>query len=278
MSSFKTRSISAVVFLVIVVASLFWPLSYAVAMLFAIVLMTVEYFNMTVEKGYELEKCLSIVGEMALFVLAFLTVKYGIDPKYMLLVFLPYMALCIVMLYNRELIADKNVDKSSHLFFPVLYIALPMTSTLLLSFHGAGYEYRLLLSIFIMIWLSDVGAYIFGMSFGQKPNSRKLCPSLSPKKSWAGFWGGVLMTFITMAVLWWTGLLDLSIWHCAAIAAIISIFGVYGDLFESLLKRHYNVKDAGKIMPGHGGLLDRFDGALFAIPAVVIYLKMFSII
>lgn len=86
------------------------------------------------------------------------------------------------------------------------------------------------------------------------------------------------MTFITMAVLWWTGLLDLSIWHCAAIAAIISIFGVYGDLFESLLKRHYNVKDAGKILPGHGGLLDRFDGALFAIPAVVIYLKMFSII
>lgn len=260
------------------VASLFWPYSYLAAMLFAIVLMTYEYFKMTIGKGYKLERICCYVGVAAFFTLSFFVIGYGLSPKYLLLVFLPYFVSSIVLLYNRELLADKQMDKSPHLFFPLLYIALPMASTLLLTFAGAQYDFKLLLSLFIIIWMSDVGAFIFGMSFGQRPKSRKLFPSLSPKKSWAGFWGGALITAITSGILYLIGFLQIPLVHCAAISVIVSVFGVYGDLFESLLKRHYNLKDSGTIMPGHGGLLDRFDGALFAIPTVVIYLKMFSII
>lgn len=126
----------------------------------------------------------------------------------------------------------------------------------------------------IILWSSDVGAYIFGMTFGQK-HGHKLFPSISPKKSWEGYWGSLFTSLLAGYLLYRFSLLPTGIAHALVIALIINIFGTLGDLAESQLKRHFGVKDAGKIMPGHGGLLDRFDGAILSFPVAIAYLMIF---
>jgi phosphatidate cytidylyltransferase len=111
------------------------------------------------------------------------------------------------------------------------------------------------------------------MLFGQK-GKHKLFPSVSPKKSWEGFFGGLLTAAATGYVLFVTGMLSYGLIHILMISLLIAVFGVFGDLVESMLKRSAGVKDSGRIMPGHGGLLDRFDAALFAIPITLLYMKI----
>jgi phosphatidate cytidylyltransferase len=135
-----------------------------------------------------------------------------------------------------------------------------------------------MVSFFCIIWASDVGAYCFGMLLGQKIWPAKMCPAISPKKSWAGFIGGLLMAMLAGAILHWTVLWSFPMVHCLAVSAIMHVLGVLGDLFESLWKRATGIKDSGNIIPGHGGLMDRFDSALFAIPAGFIYLLTLGLI
>jgi phosphatidate cytidylyltransferase len=135
----------------------------------------------------------------------------------------------------------------------------------------------LLLSFFVIIWGSDVGAYLFGMSLGQR-YGKKLFPSVSPKKSWIGFWGGLFTAVLVAVLLNIAGIFTFKMIHCIARAVLLCITGVYGDLIESQWKRHYDVKDSGSIIPGHGGLLDRFDSALIAIPIGIIYLVVMNVL
>ena len=115
------------------------------------------------------------------------------------------------------------------------------------------------------------------MSFGQK-NGHKLFSSVSPKKSWEGVIGGAFVALLITIFLRYIHWIELPILHSLILTLLIIIFSTYGDLVESKLKRAYGVKDSGNIMPGHGGLLDRFDGALFAIPIALIYLTLFALI
>ena len=136
---------------------------------------------------------------------------------------------------------------------------------------------RLLLCFFAIIWGSDVGAYLFGMGLGQK-YGKKLFPSISPKKSWIGFWGGLVTAVGVAVALHYAGLFCFDLVHCIFMGVLLCVAGVYGDLIESQWKRHYNVKDSGNIIPGHGGLLDRFDSALIAIPIGIIYLVVMNVL
>ena len=135
-----------------------------------------------------------------------------------------------------------------------------------------------MVAFFCIIWASDVGAYCFGMLLGQKIWPAKLCPTISPKKSWAGYIGGLLMAVLAGAILKWTGLVSFPMLHCLIMAALMHVMGVFGDLFESMWKRAAGIKDSGNIIPGHGGLMDRFDSALFAIPTGYIYLLVFNLV
>jgi phosphatidate cytidylyltransferase len=117
---------------------------------------------------------------------------------------------------------------------------------------------------------------VFGVLFG-KNGKHKLFPSISPKKSWEGFVGGVVVALLTGYVLWWVNFIPYNLIHVLAASLLIAVFGTFGDLVESMLKRSADVKDSGKIMPGHGGLLDRFDAALLAFPAVFIYLLLLNL-
>lgn len=154
--------------------------------------------------------------------------------------------------------------------FSLVYVALPL---FLISFIGASWHIVLL--TFIIIWLNDTGAYLAGSAFGKT----KLCERLSPKKTWEGFWGG----FILSAVAGGIGLYLLdptATWAIACIGVvygmIVSVFGTFGDLFESLIKRRLGVKDSGNLIPGHGGILDRIDSLLAVAPFAVLLAVFFG--
>lgn len=250
-------------------------LIFGATFLFALVVMMKEFLRMTCGKEYRYSQILSIVAGATLFTLVFLYKAFDIPGRMVILAFIPVFVLMINSLYVKD---KTRFDKFANLYTAILYIAVPWS---LLNFavfnHFTGaYNGILLLCFFCIIWGSDVGAYVFGLSLGQKYGG-KLFPSVSPKKSWIGFWGGMLVAIGVTLALYFTNLLPLragsyDLLHCIAIAVLIDIAGVYGDLIESQWKRHYEVKDSGTIIPGHGGLLDRFDSALIAIPVAIIYL------
>ena len=147
----------------------------------------------------------------------------------------------------------------------LLYISVPMALLLLIAQGPAGYDYRRVFGLLFLIWASDIGAYAAGKSFGK----HKLAPSISPGKTWEGWAGGFLLT---LAVGWALGYLlpDMPLAHRLAAAGAVAVFGPLGDLAESMLKRSVGVKDSGSIMPGHGGLLDRFDAFLLVLPVLAL--------
>jgi len=165
-----------------------------------------------------------------------------------------------------------SFTKLAYILAGLVYVAMPLALSNAVVFRGGAFSGLLMIAFFCIIWASDIGAYCFGMLFGQKLWPAKMCPRISPKKSWAGFIGGLLMAVLAGAIISWTGLVQFPIWHCMIMAALMHVTGVFGDLFESLWKRAAGIKDSGSIIPGHGGLLDRFDSSLFAIPTGVIYL------
>ncbi len=156
-----------------------------------------------------------------------------------------------------------------HYLTGVLYIALPMALLPLFPWHLGEPTPWLLAALFILIWCSDTFAYLVGSAIGK----RKLAPKVSPNKSWEGFFGGLVAALIASYLFFYfLGILPL--WGWLGFALIAVIFGTLGDLFESSVKRQFNLKDSGNFMPGHGGLLDRIDSILFALPPAYFYIRI----
>ena len=159
-----------------------------------------------------------------------------------------------------------------------MYIALPFALLNVLAFHSdetaslSQYNAILPLSIFIFNWVNDTGAYCTGMLFGK----HKLFERISPKKSWEGSIGGGIFCIIASFLLsHFFPFMSNGVW--IGLALTVVVFGTWWDLTESLLKRRLGIKDSGNILPGHGGMLDRFDSAILAIPAAVVYLYVVSL-
>lgn len=149
-------------------------------------------------------------------------------------------------------------------------ILLPLSFALLKSLVIAGPERMGILIFFIILWIYDSMAYVCGRSFGK----HKLWPRVSPGKTWEGFIGGMSFAVLS-AYLFYTHYLDQGAVQAIMNGVVISAFGTLGDLFESSLKRQAGVKDSGRIMPGHGGILDRFDGVTLAAPALFCMTQLF---
>lgn len=275
MSNLVKRSLSGLVFLAVVIGCLLCPCGYAALLLFVIVAAAFETLTMLVPgKRYNCEKVLVTISCAASFILCFLCFNYGFPQRFILTALLPLIAAYIFLLYNSSV----DYDFPAGIFFPVPYVAVPACCSLFLAYPGGNFTGKLLLVTLVLIWSCDVGAYCFGMMFGQKEGRRKLFPALSPRKSWAGAVGGFVCTMIAAVAVATFANTAISLVHWIVMAVIVSTVGVFGDLFESLLKRHAGVKDSGNIIPGHGGMLDRFDGFLFVIPTIVVYLKLFDVI
>lgn len=274
------RTFSGIGFVAVMVAGLLLSqYLFAALMIFIMVVMMVEFFRMTMGDEYRFSRLLAIVAGVTLFVLTFLyrSASHDFPGRLVILSFIPVFLVMVNSLYVKD---KTDFGKFANLYTAILYIAVPVTMTNFVAFSPDGqYSGMMLLCFFIIIWASDVGGYVFGVTLGQR-FGKKLFPEISPKKSWVGFWGGLFMSVAVSAGLFFTGMFpeQYTLLHCLALAVLMDVTGVYGDLIESQWKRHYSLKDSGNIIPGHGGMLDRFDSALTAIPMGVIYLMVLNIL
>lgn len=210
-------------------------------------------------------KCVDALGTLAVFASFFFNEECG----HSLASFLPILLYGLVRFTIQLYITNQNPIKSlQQSFFCICYVAIPLGLMSTISFTENS---MLLLSIFIFLWLNDSGAYLVGSTIGK----HRLFKRISPKKSWEGFWGGLVLSVLAGYVM---GAYFNDIFHgpsallFAGWGMVVSIFATLGDLTESLMKRTAGVKDSSHLIPGHGGILDRIDSLLFAVPASLIYL------
>lgn len=258
-----------------VIMGAIWFHSYSYLALFSLIvaLLLWEFYGLVEQsKRAYLKHLLYSLGGVYLFCASF-TYAHSLLGS---VVFVPYilflMGVLIAELYAKGANPIKNWSLA---IFGQFYIA---GSFSLLNFISAkpntpgeiSYVSVYVLAIFIFIWLNDTGAYLIGSLLGK----HRLFERISPKKSWEGFWGGFVVALLSSFIFSWTfpGAHWLS-W--LGLATVVVIAGTYGDLLESLIKRTLEVKDSGKILPGHGGMLDRFDSIILAIPAAYIFIELF---
>ena len=279
MKNLITRTITGVIFVAAVVTCFLRP--EAMILLFALVTgLTVWEYTGIVDglENVSVNRFISTVAGVYLF-LAVAGFCSGLTPS---AVFIPYL-LTIVYLFISELYtkAPNPINNWAYTMLSQMYIALPFSMINVLAFRGVEggivYNSLLPLSIFIFLWTNDTGAYLSGSLFGK----HKLFPRVSPGKSWEGSIGGGILVLVVAALV---GIYESSSAHqgVAEIAMsvpewmglglIVVFFGTWGDLVESLFKRTIGIKDSGNILPGHGGMLDRFDSSLMAMPAAVVYI------
>ncbi len=277
MSTLIKRTLSGLVFIILMIAGLLvHPIGYAVLMASCIGIMFIEFYRMTLGNQNKTGQIFGFFAGILLFVTTYIMGRYGFSAArfWLMSLLIPVTAVWISVLYNRGKDSFRN---AALLFLPLLYIAVPFSIFNFLAFNPLGmFQGIYLLALFLILWASDIGGYLIGMGFGQK-NGHKLFPSISPKKSWEGFIGSLIFSQGMAFLLFKLNMIPFAWYHCVLLALIICIFGVIGDLTESGMKRYFGVKDTGSIMPGHGGLLDRFDGALISFPIAITYILLFFI-
>jgi phosphatidate cytidylyltransferase len=266
----KTRAITAFFFVAVMLASLLLG-AYAFTVFFLLLslLSTEEFYKLVRADGLKPQSLwgwilvISIYVPLGLFFL-------NDAPLEVLLICVPFFVLIIIAELYRDL---KNpFHNIAYTIFGVIFAAVPFCFFYALGFMEGDYSWHLPLAFLIMLWASDTGAYLFGITLGKN----RLFERHSPKKSWEGFAGGLLCSLLSGFVLsiYFT---ELPLFHWLIVSVIIVSSGTLGDLSESMLKRSLSTKDSGSFLPGHGGLLDRFDGLLLAAPLVFVYLSFVKI-
>jgi len=277
MKEVVVRAVSGALFVAIMVVC--FLRAEAMIFLFALITgMTVwEYCGLVNgREGVTVNRFICTVAGVYFF-LATAGVSCGLIKTYG--VFIPYL-LTVVYLFVSELYLQQKdpLHDWAYTMLSQMYIALPLAMVNCLAFRSAPdgavrFSTVLPLSLFVFLWTNDTGAYCSGRLFGR----HKLFPRISPGKTWEGSIGGGILVLLVAALIafldarngWGSGL-TLPVW--LGLGLVVVVFGTWGDLVESLLKRTLGIKDSGNIMPGHGGMLDRFDSSLMALPAAVIYL------
>ena len=276
MKNFIVRTITAVFFVAAIVTGLMNP--QAMTALFALVtgLTVWEFTGLVNDRPFiSINRFICTVSGVYLFV-AMAGYNSGLTPAS---VFIPYLVSIIYLLVAELYLKAKDpINNWAYTMLSQLYIALPFSLLPVLAFRSDGYNiqysYLLPLSVFVFLWINDTGAYICGSLLGRN----KLFPRISPGKSWEGSIGGGLLVVAVAVGVWYFseqyGVNDagLNAYEWAGLGLTVVVFGTWGDLVESLFKRTLGIKDSGNILPGHGGMLDRFDSSLMAIPAAVVYL------
>lgn len=278
------RSITGILFVAIMVAGFLNP--RAMVLLFAIItaLTLWEYTGLVNDRvaDVSVNRFISTVGGVYLFI-AVAAWRVGYVSNFVIMV--PYV-LTIVYLFISELYAKSRnaLQDWAYTMLGQMYIAMPLSLINIVAFERSAdgsfmtYDMFRPLALFILLWANDVGAYCFGSLLGK----HKLFPRISPGKTWEGSIGGGIFAVVVAGIIGWLANRGatphtLNIYQWLGLGAVVVVFGTWGDLVESLFKRTIGVKDSGNILPGHGGMMDRFDSSLMAIPAAVIYLYSISI-
>jgi len=262
------RTLSGFVFVLVILGSILLH-SYAFMLVFSIVtaLAVREFHRLTnVKAQIEVNSFLAIIGAVLLFGTSYLhaanIIRYPVYSVYGL-----YLVVVLVSeLYRRKV---NPINNWAYFILGQLLIALPFALLNFIAFIDASaYKPLILIAVFATIWVNDTGAYIFGITFGK----HRLFERISPKKSWEGFVGGALSA-LASGFVFSLFIPEITLLQWLIFSEIVVVAGTFGDLLESQLKRTVDIKDSGNVIPGHGGLLDRFDSMLLAAPVIFIYLS-----
>ena len=263
LKSLLLRSVSGLVYVGLIIGSIFWgqlPFTF-LAILFGI-LAVIEFENIC--EGYSSSTLLLRLVDIAGVVcLAFAWTGYTLP------IWLGFMICRLVMeLYAKS---SAPIQCLAISMMSQLYIGLPLG---IMTFIAYSYGLHFVLAIFLMIWINDTGAFLVGSSIGK----HRLFERISPKKSWEGFFGGLAFNLLAGWLFaigggnFWQVKWPVILW--LLLGALVTIFATWGDLIESLIKRSLNIKDSGKLIPGHGGILDRIDSLLLVMPALFLFLYL----
>lgn len=265
----KTRAITAFFFTIVMLGSLYlgayvFTVFYLLLSVFALA----EFYKLIKTSGIRPHRNIGLLVSALIFLMVAAYHFLQFEAKYLLLLIPLVFSVFLAELYKKDKIPFGNI---SYTFVGFFYVTVPFCFFFSLGFmkDWNGYSFHLPLAFLLMLWASDTGAYLFGRKLG----SHKLFERHSPKKTWEGFFGGVLTSvLVSFAVSYFFKEINPLVW--GGMAVLIVTFGTLGDLVESMLKRSLNAKDSGTLLPGHGGLLDRFDGLLIAAPVVYAYLYL----
>ena len=281
MKNFIIRTITGIIFVAAIVASFLRP--EAMVLLFSIVTgLTIWEFTGLVNERENVtinRFICTVAGVYFFFAMTYFCsdLYAGVAKS---VVFIPYLItiiyLLIAELYLKQ---DDPIQDWAYTMLSQMYIALPFSMLNVLAFTSDSsgvvvFNTLLPLSVFVFLWMNDTGAYCVGSLIGR----HKLFPRISPGKSWEGSIGGaVVVLAVAAAISIYIDDVMLTLPQWLGLGLVVVVFGTWGDLVESLFKRTLGIKDSGNILPGHGGMLDRFDSSLLAIPAAVVYLYTLSL-
>ena len=271
MNNFSTRTLTSVFFVVAMVGSVLLGQTVFTLLLLLVTLLSLDEFITIVSKDTIKPAYWQTVISGGLVYCVFAANAMGlVSPKVLLSVVPVIFLLFVFELWRNKSNPFINVALS---LLAIIYLSLPLAMVGFLfdpSIPSGPMHYGIVLGYLLILWLNDTGAYLVGSMMGK----HKLFERISPGKTWEGSMGGALLAVLTA---WCLSLvfkqLSLSQWIITSL--IIIVFGTLGDLIESMLKRSLGIKDSGKILPGHGGILDRFDAVLLSAPFVFVYLSLF---
>jgi phosphatidate cytidylyltransferase len=272
------RLTTAVIFVIIMVAGMYTG-PHTFNLLFLVITggCLYEFLTMVLDRNSRrdrVRKALGVaVGLLPFFLISLLSLGYVSNPETFIqvasLLFAPF--IFTIFIYELYSNSSQPFENIAYIILGLFYIGIPFALVDFIAFDGEVFYYRVVFGLLLLTWVNDTGAYLVGSQFGKTP----LFPRISPNKTWEGSIGGavtcILFGYILHLVFDEIGLVQ---W--VVLAAIVGVFGGLGDLVESMLKRSVGVKDSGDLLPGHGGLLDRFDAFIFVIPfaaAYILYLR-----
>jgi len=291
------RSFSGIAFIIIIIGSLvFGSLSFLVLFSILTIVIEIEFFGIVKKMGFKPQVLNAIFISLSLFFMVALNALGVIGPQMMLLLIPLFFLIYIFEIFQKNKHAFTNIAYS---VMGIFYVAVPFalmnyvvfsplspqgeSTQLAISYFNEtinnsiftfgqktiSFDPTYLIAFFSLLWIYDSFAYLIGLTLGRTP----LVHYVSPRKTWEGFWGGTLAVILAaLAGNHFFSFMTLTDWLVTAF--IIIFFGTFGDLTESLLKRSAHIKDSGKILPGHGGMLDRFDSFLIAAPVYFAYILL----
>lgn len=227
-----------------------------------------EFLQMASADQARVSRFLTLAAGVVVFMLHFLVAGQHISPSALRWLLILPLIIWVDEIFRKRSHPMRNISYS---LTGLIYPATMMSSLSYLAYLGASentFNHSLLISLFLLIWTNDTFAYLTGKRLGK----HKLLPRVSPGKSWEGLAGGLLAGMLVAFLLsHLQG--EMALMHWLVLAVIVTLAGTLGDLCESCLKRSFGVKDSGSLIPGHGGVLDRFDAALFIFPVAYLYLS-----
>lgn len=268
-SNLTQRIIAAVIGAIVIISCLYFgEWSYYIIFLMICTATQLEFYKLVGLDGMIPLKTFGTFCGLCLFSLSFFIESGHIHEKYYFLIFPVATLVYLIYLYKKsELKPFRGV---AFTFLGIIYVAVPFSLLNVIAFFPGVYTFELILGALLILWANDTGAYFAGVRYGR----RKLFERVSPKKSWEGSVGGLILALsMAYGVYYMTDVLEP--WKWLVIGLIIVVGGTYGDLVESLFKRSIEIKDSGRLIPGHGGFLDRFDGLLLSAPFITTFLKIF---